>query len=38
MKLELRTIDDTNKGVVELLEVSDSQKQYSFPFVYCLQL
>lgn len=28
MKLELRTIDDTNKEAVELLEVSDSQKQY----------
>ena len=38
MNLELRAIDDTNKEAVELLEVSDSQKQYSFPFVYCLQL
>ncbi len=28
MNLELRTIDDTNKDAVELLEVSDSQKQY----------
>ena len=28
MKLELRTIDETNKEAAELLEVSDSQKQY----------
>ena len=28
MNLELRSIDDTNKEAVELLEVSDSQKQY----------
>lgn len=28
MKLELRTIDDSNKDDVELLEVSDNQKQY----------
>lgn len=28
MHLELRAIDDTNKEAVELLEVSDSQKQY----------
>ena len=28
MNLELRTIDDTNKDAVELLEVSDNQKQY----------
>ena len=28
MQLELRTIDDTNKDAVELLEVSDDQKQY----------
>lgn len=28
MNLELRTIDDTNKDAVELLEVSDDQKQY----------
>ena len=28
MNLELRTIDDTNKDAVELLEVSDSQRQY----------
>ena len=28
MNLELRAIDDTNKSAVELLEVSDSQKQY----------
>ena len=28
MKLELRTIDETNKDAAELLEVSDSQKQY----------
>ena len=28
MNIELRTIDDTNKDAVELLEVSDSQKQY----------
>ena len=28
MQLELRTIDDANKGAVELLEVSDDQKQY----------
>ena len=28
MKLECRSIDDTNKDAVELLEVSDSQKQY----------
>ena len=28
MNLELRAIDDTNKEAVELLEVSDSQKQY----------
>ncbi|MDO4739515.1 MAG: GNAT family N-acetyltransferase [Eubacteriales bacterium] len=28
MHLELRTIDDANKAAVELLEVSDSQKQY----------
>lgn len=28
MKIELRTIDDTNKAAVELLEVSEHQKQY----------
>ena len=28
MKIELRNIDDTNKNEVELLEVSDDQKQY----------
>ena len=28
MQLELRIIDDTNKDAVELLEVSDDQKQY----------
>lgn len=28
MNLELRIIDDTNKAAVELLEVSESQKQY----------
>lgn len=28
MKIELRTIDDTNKADVALLEVSDSQKEY----------
>ena len=28
MKIELRNIDDTNKNDVELLEVSDDQKQY----------
>ena len=28
MKIELRTIDDTNKADVVLLEVSDSQKDY----------
>lgn len=28
MKLELRTIDDTNRDDVALLEVSDNQKQY----------
>lgn len=28
MKLELRIIDETNKAAVELLEVSESQKQY----------
>lgn len=28
MNLELRTIDDTNRDAVELLEVSDDQKQY----------
>ena len=28
MKIELRTIDDTNKTEVVLLEVSDSQKEY----------
>lgn len=28
MKIELRTIDDTNKADVVLLEVSDSQKEY----------
>ena len=28
MKLELRTIDDTNKDAVESLEVFDHQKQY----------
>ena len=28
MNLELRTIDNTNKSAVELLEVSDHQKQY----------
>ena len=28
MDIELRTIDDTNKEAVELLEVSDNQKQY----------
>ena len=28
MKIELRTIDDTNKAEVVLLEVSDSQKEY----------
>ena len=28
MNIELRTIDDTNKNAVELLEVLDSQKQY----------
>ena len=28
MNLELRIIHETNKDAVELLEVSDSQKQY----------
>ena len=28
MYIELRTVDDTNKEAVELLEVSDNQKQY----------
>ena len=28
MNIELRTIDDTNKNEVVLLEVSDSQKKY----------
>ena len=28
MKIELRTIDDTNKADVVLLEVTDSQKEY----------
>ena len=28
MKVELRTIDDANKDAVELLDVSDNQKQY----------
>lgn len=28
MDIELRTIDDTNRDLVELLDVSDSQKQY----------
>lgn len=28
MKIELRSIDDTNKNDVELLKVSDDQKQY----------
>ena len=28
MNLEIRIIDETNKDAVELLEVSDSQKQY----------
>lgn len=28
LKLELRAIDGANKNIVELLEVSDSQKQY----------
>ena len=31
MNLELRIIDETNKNAVELLEVSDHQKQYIAP-------
>ena len=37
MNLELRTIDDTNKDAVELLEVSDSQKQYIASNKYSLE-
>ena len=28
MRLELRTVDNTNKDAVESLEVSDAQKKY----------
>jgi diamine N-acetyltransferase len=37
MNLELRAIDDTNKEAVELLEVSDSQKQYIASNKYSLE-
>ena len=37
MNLELRTIDETNKATVELLEVSDSQKQYIASNKYSLE-
>ena len=37
MNLELRTIDDTNKNAVELLEVLDSQKQYIASNKYSLE-